>query len=265
MNSARMSALFQPFPMLPGRRAQVWRHQPEYRRPRHFHAEPEINLVVRGSAVMGVGDQTVAMAPGEMLIFQPGQDHALLEASDDLELFVLALRPELAERARLSDWLRSIQSSTLTRAELGAMVAELGGLGDVRNPASSEERLANIFSLAVERAPKPHVYSRKALAVLISEQALSEIALARRLNASPSGVSRHFHADLGMRLVEYRSRLRLMRFVELVDAGIAVSRAALDADFGSYAQCHRVFRRLVGCSPSAYFRGARTFVDQAKV
>ena len=93
------AALFQPFPMLPGRAAQVWRHQPEYRRPRHFHEETEVNAVVRGSALVGIGDRTLELGPGELVMFEPGQDHVLLEASDDLELFVFALRPELAASA----------------------------------------------------------------------------------------------------------------------------------------------------------------------
>jgi quercetin dioxygenase-like cupin family protein len=97
-----MSALFQPFPMLAGRRSQVWRHQPAYRRPRHFHDEPELNLVIAGRGVVGVGDHTLAVAAGESLLFQPGQDHVLLDSSEDFDLFVLAMSPELAERSRTS-------------------------------------------------------------------------------------------------------------------------------------------------------------------
>jgi methylphosphotriester-DNA--protein-cysteine methyltransferase len=70
------------------------------------------------------------------------------------------------------------------------------------------------------------------------------------------------HAELGVPLVEYRARMKLMRFVELVDSGRSLTRAALDAGFGSYAQCHRVFRRALDCSPQQYFTGARAEVDQ---
>ena len=49
-----------------------------------------------------------------------------------------------------------------------------------------------------------------------------------------------------------------MRFIDLVDRGSPFTRAALEADFGSYAQCHRIFRRTLRCSPQAYFAGART-------
>jgi hypothetical protein len=47
------ASLYQPFPMQPGHRAQAWRHQPAFLRPRHFHEEPELNLVTRGTATFG--------------------------------------------------------------------------------------------------------------------------------------------------------------------------------------------------------------------
>ena len=42
-----------------------------------------------------------------------------------------------------------------------------------------------------------------------------------------------------------------------------MSAAALDADFGSYAQCHRTFQRALGCSPRDYFDGNRSVIDSA--
>jgi len=250
--------------MLAGRRAQVWRHEPAFRRPRHFHGEPELNLVVRGTCVLGVGDQSVALSQGQMQFFEPGQDHELLEASGDLELFVLALRPELAERA-----LGARPSCSIPHVEpprvVSSMHAELAGLAHVSDAATTERRLAELFVRAVARAPKAHVRSHRALASLRVERDISEATLARRLSVDPSELSRRFRADLGVTLVEYRARLRIMRFVELVDRGIPMTRAALDADFGTYAQCHRVFRRVFGCAPRDYFRGTRHDLDWATV
>jgi AraC-like DNA-binding protein len=259
-----VDALFQPFPMLAGRRAQAWRHQPAYRRPRHFHGEPELNLVLRGSCVLGVGDRSVSVSEGQSLFFEPGQDHELLEASDDLELFVLGLRPELAERALGSRPVCSIPDSDPPFVA-SSMHAELSGLACVADGATVERRVAELFARALATAPKAHVRSHRALSSLRAERAISEATLARRLSTDPSELSRRFRADLGVTLVEYRARLRLMRFVELVDRGVPLTRAALDADFGSYVQCHRVFRRVFGCAPRDYFRGARHGLDWATV
>ncbi|MFO7177856.1 MAG: AraC family transcriptional regulator [Pseudomonadota bacterium] len=255
------SALFQPFPMRSGMRAQAWRHQPAYRRPRHFHAEPEVNLVVRGSATLGVGAKVFALGSGELVLLQPGQDHELLEASPDLELFVFALRPELA--ARLGDVSRRAAGSAgqLFPEELARVSEELFAIGSVADATAVESSIVGLFQRIEPRLGRQHVLSRRAALELQADPSVSEAELATRLNATPSDVSRRFHGDIGVRLVEYRARLRLMRFVRLVDAGQSFSEAALNAEFGSYAQCHRIFQRVFRCSPRRYFAGARRELD----
>jgi AraC-like DNA-binding protein len=258
-----MSAVFQPFPMLPRRRAQVWRHQPSYRRPRHFHDEPELNVVVAGSGVLGVGDRVMDVSAGEMILFQPGQDHVLLESSAEFDLFVLAMTPELCERAVGLRSLASSRTVPLPAEELRERTSELVALADVSDRGVVETRLVEFFKQAVERAHGTHVLSRRALEFARMTPSLPSSVLARRLATAPSRVSQRFHADLGLTLVEYRARLKLMHFIELVDGGHPLNRAALEADFGSYAQCHRVFRRALGCSPRAYFKGERLRIDRA--
>src|SRR5512142_1340759 len=89
--------LFQPFPMAGSARAQIWRHQWCYHRPRHFHAEPELNLITSGTGTFGVGDAELPVRAGDLLFFKPGQDHELLVASPDFYLFALALEPALSD------------------------------------------------------------------------------------------------------------------------------------------------------------------------
>jgi AraC-like DNA-binding protein len=250
--------------MLGGRRAQAWRHQPAFRRPRHFHVEPEINLITRGSCVIGVGDRVVRLGEGEFVVFQAGQDHELIDASDDLGLFVAALRPDLCDRA-LGPGLSRIESSLVSATELRQVNAELSALGEIRDATTIDQRVADLFRLAAERAPKAGAMSRRVVDSLRSDRSVSQSALARRFRTSSSSVSREFRAAVGVPLVEYRARLRLMRFIDLVDKGASLSRAALDADFGSYAQCHRVFRRALRCSPQEYFRGIRERLNDQTV
>jgi AraC-like DNA-binding protein len=88
-------------------------------------------------------------------------------------------------------------------------------------------------------------------------------ALASQLGTHPSNLSRVVARELGVPLVELRSRLKVGEFVRLVDSGRSFTQAALEAEFGSYAQCHRVFRRATGVAPRAYFAGARAEVDVA--
>jgi len=79
------------------------------------------------------------------------------------------------------------------------------------------------------------------------------------LAISPGHLTRVFRTEMGVSLVEYRNRLRIERFFGLVErGGDNLLAAALAAGFGSYAQFHRVFRKVVGTTPREYIVGRRT-------
>jgi AraC-like DNA-binding protein len=247
--------------MLRGRRAQIWRHQPAYRRPRHFHEEPELNLVLAGRATFGVGDRVVEAERGTVLLFQPAQDHVLLQASADLDLFVVALAPELAGRATGSLTRACAQGCRLAESETEHAHEALQALSGVASALDTETLLATLFASVTARCEQPHVLSRLTLEHVNADLEASGERLAHLLRTDPSALSRHFHDDLNVRFVEYRARLRLMSFVKRADLGATLSQAAALAGFGSYAQCHRVFTRMLGCAPRQYFRGQRGEID----
>jgi transcriptional regulator GlxA family with amidase domain len=68
-----------------------------------------------------------------------------------------------------------------------------------------------------------------------------------------------FAQHTGVTIVEFRNRQRIERFLALYGSGHRhdLLSAALAAGFGSYAQFHRVFRRIMGCSPAEYRRRLR--------
>ena len=72
-----IDALYQPFPIATTARGQIWHHVPATRRPRHFHAEPELNLVTGGWGVFAMGEKVLPVAAGDLLWWPPGQDHVL--------------------------------------------------------------------------------------------------------------------------------------------------------------------------------------------
>ena len=90
-------ALYQPFPIPGPARGHVWHHVPATRRPRHFHAGPELNLIAAGRAAFGYGEATVSVSAGDLLWWPPGQDHVLLDATPDLDLYVIGLTPAFSE------------------------------------------------------------------------------------------------------------------------------------------------------------------------
>jgi AraC-like DNA-binding protein/quercetin dioxygenase-like cupin family protein len=258
-------ALYQRFLPSGEEHAFVWKYAPATggRRPRHFHSEPEVNLVVSGWARFGVGRSVVRVSAGEMITFPPGQDHALLEASSDLFLYAIGLEASYAEEVigvrresvvplhvRLSD------------REVAHVVEQAGALVD---RAGAKELGAELWHRcqwlgrhAAGAGRRPHVLTRRALELVATAPDLALDTLAAELRAHPSEVSRHFHADLGTPLVRYRTRLRLLEVIRLVDAGTHdLMAAASAAGFGSYSQCHRTFVSELGCGPRQFFSEKR--------
>lgn len=267
-------ALFQRFLPDHERRAFVWKYAASIggRRPRHFHAEPEVNLVVRGTAAFGIGDRVVRVSAGELLTFPSGQDHILLTASPDLYLYAIGLdmnhsahvlgttRPPVVPiHARLRD------EELALVVDRAAAIVDLAGAHQL-----GAELWERIHWLAPRSAPgsqmTTHVLTRRAMQLMATLPELGLNALAAEIGAHPSELSRHFHADLGVTLVRYRMRLRLLRMIQWVDGGaLDLMAAASTAGFGSYSQCHRTFQSELGCAPREFFSERRLGMQLAYV
>ena len=78
--------------------------------------------------------------------------------------------------------------------------------------------------------------------------------LARKAGLSAPRLSRLFKEQTGFAMVDFRNRLKIQRYLEIYGTGQRQTMldAALEAGFGSYPQFHRVFKRVMGCSPASY-------------
>jgi len=253
-------ALYQPFPIPGTARGHVWHHVPATRRPRHFHAEPELNLIAAGHATFGFGEATIAVSPGDLLWWPPGQDHVLLDATPDLDLYVIGVTAAFSEhvltgrvpgacggatRLRLDpDALRSLRAACARQIAGGDTAAVERHVGDLWRDAHALRT----------RIPDHHPLTVRALNSLLRRPDLKRVELAGLIRGNASEVSRHFHRDVGLTLVAYRTRLRLIRFIQLVEGGDRnFLAAAIDAGFGSYSQCHRAFQQAFDCPPRVFF------------
>jgi AraC-like DNA-binding protein len=257
-----VAALYQPFPMLGAGRGQTWRYSPEYRRPRHFHSEPELNLVVAGRGTFGAGDTVFEACAGDLLCWPPGQDHELIHASADFDLFVTGLSPELSERVLGAQSTRALTGPArlrLTPAETARwrVQCEIPLLG--LEPAVIEAHVATFWREAHQQrlsAPDRNPLGRRVLLSLLQRTDLGRDEVALLARGYPSEISRQFHQHTGLTLTQYRTRLRLLAFIRSVDACSSLLAAAFQAGFGSYSQCHRSFWQAFGCSPRTFFGSA---------
>ena len=107
---------------------------------------------------------------------------------------------------------------------------------------------------------------QRILAALGQDPLASGELLARQMGISPGHLARSFKSQMGVSLVEYRNRLRVERFFATVDRGGSnLQEAAQQAGFGSYAQFHRVFRKLLGTTPREYLTGRRASASDGEL
>ncbi len=250
----------------------------------HRHAELELNLVVRGTASYLLGDRRYELTPGTLTWLFPGQDHVLVDESADHELWWAVFRPglvsrtaaatpvgPLVERDPVGEFSRRLDVRRAGRLE--ALLRELHDRETV-DDALLNAGLAYLLLFAwraflesedlvagVDVHPAVETVARWLRA---DPEAGGLDALARSAGLSPSHLSRIFKAQTGVSITRFRNQQRLERFMALYGNGRRTTAlaAALEAGFGSYAQCYRVLRAETGKAPTA-LRRAR-FVSSAE-
>jgi hypothetical protein len=78
---------------------QLWRYRlPGSRLARHHHTELEMDHVIRGHASLLVGNEKVQLEPHSMIWLFPGQEHLVVEHSDDFEMWIACWRRGIVRR-----------------------------------------------------------------------------------------------------------------------------------------------------------------------
>ena len=247
--------------------------------PAHYHDELELNLVIRGHAVIRVADQELTLRAGALLWLAPGQSHAMVGISPDYAMWVVSLRPdavrevEKSSGARLSDRARSwgecrvsaerfrALGSLLSSSPSHGRAAEQNGLSRRILASAIEtwrahERLRSTSNADYRAASHgPHEAIVRAEALLRATDAKVPLAaLARSCGVSESRLSHIFKAQLGLSVVQFQNHFRVQDVIAKLGRGDShtMLAAALDAGFGSYAQFHRAFRQVVGYGPAEH-------------
>jgi len=216
--------------------------------------------VTAGTATFGTGEKTISVGAGDLLWWNPGQDHELCSASEDFDLYVAGLSPGFSERVL------GVQSAAIQRGPLVAhlatdQVTRLFPFCQLQDCSTDDQacetRVGDFWRRAHELrlvAAESHSITQRSLRLVQARPDLYRAEVAKLARVHPTEVSRYFHRDMGMTLSAYRTRLRILRFIQLVDSGSrSLLAASTQAGFGSYSQCHRVFQQTLGHSPRTYF------------
>jgi AraC-like DNA-binding protein len=243
-------------------------------RQMHHHAELEFNLVTHGTGTYLLDDRRYELVRQSLVWLFPAQEHVLLQQSADFEMWIGVFKPRLIAAACTGAEDRLLHEANppghycrrLPLAVMG-LLSDLcaqvhqSGRPNLRNAGFAYLLLRTWEAyLAAEDIPARsdvHPAVERA-AQLIAEnpggQTLEELAAHAGLSATR--LSRLFKSQTGVALVDFRNRKRIERFLEVYGSGqrMKMLEAALAAGFGSYPQFHRVFKKVMGCSPADYRR-----------
>lgn len=286
------AALFQEHYLLPSTtHGAIWPFARDYQKPRHFHAQLEFLLMLRGSAQVRVGRSIHAVHAGQLVWQLPGVEHAVVEASTDCNLRVVHVEPDLCAQvarelspgasanalvipgpASFSGWADQLGALVsgrpvveLTRRDHDALLEQCHATCANEGIAAREVPARLRLALAVAwRATRTDHDSGRALSLvelgsclLFDQPSLERSAVCRVLDVSEGYLSRCFQRELGISFSEQRARMRVARFVTHVTRDRQnYLDAALASGFGSYSQLHRVFTHVVQAGPRRYFSAA---------
>lgn len=133
-------------------------------------------------------------------------------------------------------------------------------------PSPEAQRLMQVLLDQLALAPRansylPHSHDGLLAPVLKALEAdpsdnrtLAEFALAA--NTTERTLARRCERDLGMSLVEWRQRLRVVRALPLLEAGQKVEAIGLDLGYGSASAFTAMFKRLMGVTSDEFRRGS---------
>ncbi len=236
----------------------------------HHHDELELNLVVSGKANYIFEQRRVSITAASMLWIFPRQEHVLFDWSHDFSMWVLIFKQKLVRQLTgpaSRRVLRSRAPGDIFSRQVDFRQLEI--LHQIYHDAVDPHRDPGFAQAALEyalvRSWQAYLFSRESIsrtdvhAAVAKSVRLLSIAdghvpldvLAREAGLSPGRLSRLFKQQIGINLTGFQQQECLKRFFGLYRTGARYSliEAALLAGFGSYAQFHRVFQRLMGKVP----------------
>jgi AraC-like DNA-binding protein len=113
--------------------------------------------------------------------------------------------------------------------------------------------VANQCLVQKENEESPMVSRAKQIIQQGSGEALSLEQMAKALNVSTFYFCKMFKKATGLTFTDYLSRTRIERAKNLLlNPNVRISEAAYDSGFASITHFNRIFKRIVGKSPTAY-------------
>ncbi|MEH3021591.1 MAG: helix-turn-helix transcriptional regulator [Pseudomonas oryzihabitans] len=227
---------------------QVW--------PPHAHAQAHLMYSVNGVLEVGTEDGVWYVPPKQAIWIPPGVEHqARANGEATLQVVVIELPRELPSPSAAT---RMVLISPLLRELLRCL--RRGGASYGEADLGSHVRalmLAELVFLEETALHLPALADRRLRVIQTSLHAdpADDTALAtwaQQLHLCSRSLARLFLKETGTSFSTWRQHTRLMLALPRLAAGEPVTRVALDLGYASPSAFTRMFRRVLGVSPSEY-------------
>ncbi|MPM40379.1 HTH-type transcriptional activator RhaS [bioreactor metagenome] len=239
--------------------------------PNHFHEHYVIGFIERGRRNLKVRGGCLLTAPGDLLLFNPGENHAC-EAHDDQpldyrciniepivmakavqEIFGIECQPQFEQpvvfRCELTEELRELHTMIL-RGERGVRkeekfyflleqllrdYAEAGERETVSEPRAEVKAVCDYLTAHAQEQ--------------VSLDTLSEVA-----GLSKYHLLRAFTKETGITPYRYLETIRIDQAKALLKQGVSPAEAALSVGFSDQSHFSNAFKCFIGLTPGQYRR-----------
>jgi AraC-like DNA-binding protein len=260
-------------------------HPPVMAMP-HWHAQVEVNYVMRGTVHYRMSDHEFRLNAGEMCLFWGGQPHQMDESSDDslyagahlplVYFFRLRLPINVSSRLMKGETLLTSATDAADRENFTRWFRYANSGDPAKAQHAVDELLLRIERIALEPysmtsqaainldGDHPYPHSSRSVARMCDFIAanflhdIDSVDIARAADLHPKYAMNLFKRSTGMTLSKYVTLLRLSRAqAMLMSEGANVLQVAMDSGFGSISAFNKSFRHIAGMSPSDFRRDIR--------
>ena len=251
----------------------------------HWHAQIEVNYVMRGSVHYRMADYDLRLGAGQMCLFWGGQPHRMDESSDDsmyagahlplVNFFRMRLPPAISAMLMGGATMLTSETDCADDRNFPRWRSWANSGDEMKAQHAVEELLLRVERMFME--PYTAVSSGKgcrtepASALLslgvermcdfIAANFLEEIDavdIAAAAGLHPKYAMNLFRKSTGMTLIKYVTLLRLSRAqAMLMNGNDGILQVALDSGFGSVSAFNKAFRQIAGMPPSEFRRDVR--------
>ena len=222
----------------------------------HRHAAAQLIFAASGVMTITTDDGRWVVPPLRAVWVPPGATHAIRMTGD------VQMRTLYLDASRLRDPPRTccvVQVTPLLRELLLRVIA----FTQPYPHDGPEARLAAVVADEIAAAPVAPFHlpmPRDARLLALTSRLLRDpgdkrdlAAWGKTAGASPRTLARLFERETGMTFTRWRQHARLLRALELLAAGGAVTEVALDLGYDSPSAFITMFREALGATPGRYF------------